>query len=110
MDTRNELKKQVIKWLQQDIPEIAVVPILLEDNKYNDLGIDGLENPITESEQYIDFSKLSGLRVFYEKNSDIPSETACVIMLENTRDMVIEVPLQNMVDAWMYYKKWKYGK
>jgi hypothetical protein len=102
--------EQIIEWLQPDIPELAVIPILLEDHDAPDLGIEGLERETIESKQYMDFSKLSGVRAFYEKGIITPSKTACVIMLENTRDMVVEVPLKTMVEAWKHHKKWKHGK
>lgn len=96
-----------ITWLDSDIPELIAIPITLEDRLFQNLGLDNLQAPTITVTQYIDLSKLSGLRSWYGKSSDEPSKRECLVDIEGMIDFVADVPLTSMLEAWMYYKKWK---
>lgn len=96
-----------IVWQDAEIPEIIAVPITLEEKKFLELGLDNIKPPSIQIMQYIDLSKLAGLRPWFGKDAEEPSEEECLVDIEGMVDFVVDVPLKNMLKAWLYYKHWK---
>jgi len=99
-----------ITWLDESIPEIICVPITMEDRKFRDLGLDNIKPPTITVPQYIDLSKLAGIRPWYPLESDDPSSNECLVDVEGMLDFVADVAVKDIIEAWLYYKRWKNSK
>jgi len=99
-------KIKCIKWIDEEIPDIIAVFITMEDRKFRDLALDKVAIPTIQVTQYIDLSKLAGVRPWYPIDSEEPSSTECLVDVEGMIDFVADVPVQNMLEAWIYYKRW----
>ena len=97
-----------IEWMDSEIPEIIAVPITLEDRMYKDLGLDKVEPNTMQITQYVDLSKMAGLRRWYITEEG--STTECVVDVVGMSDFIADVPIENMLEAWVYYKRWKESK
>ena len=99
-------KIKYIKWIDEDIPDIIAIPLTMEDKKFRDLALDKIPIPTIQVIQYIDLSKLAGVRPWYPIDSESPSSTECLVDVEGMVDFVADVPVENMIEAWIYYKRW----
>ena len=109
----NPPKIEGITWVDKDIPEIISVPISLEDKKLAqmkvELGLDNIDISFIKVEQFIDLSKLAGLRHYYSKSHEEHNPNECLVDVEGMFDFVADIPRDNLLEAWIYYKRWKYS-
>jgi hypothetical protein len=56
---------------------------------------------------YLDLSKLSGVKRWFEKGSDTPSETECLCDFTGVEQVVLNITIAQMLEAWMFYKSYK---
>lgn len=99
-----------ITWMSEDSPDIISVPVTLEDTKMAKLGIEGLDVPEIEVQQYIDISQLVGLRDWYAKETYKPAEGQCLIDVNGMIDFIANVSKKDMLAAWLFYKHFKYSR
>ena len=57
---------------------------------------------------YLDLSKLSGIKDWWEKESDKPSTTECVADFDGVPQLILVITKEELLKAWLFYKKWKY--
>lgn len=98
-----------IKWVSESFPDLIALDITLLDRKINDLGIEGMKVLEIASLQYIDLSKLAGIREFYPDNMYEPSSTECSVDIDGIANFIANVSVKDMKEAWVFYKTFKYA-
>lgn len=103
-------KLKGIKWMCEDFPDVIAVDVTLVNRKMQEMDIPGMAIPETSSVMYIDLSKLAALNPWYPAGSDDPSETECSIDVEGVTNFIGDVNIEDMMKAWLFYKRFKYSK
>lgn len=98
-----------IRWLSEDFPDLVAIDVMLVDKSLENLDIAGFEAPQIKSEIKVDLSKLAAVSYWYPRGQDEPSETECSVDVEGVNGFVANVPVKNLVEAWLFCKKFKYA-
>jgi len=98
-----------ITWLSEGFPDLISIKIIMVDRKIQDLDIKGMAVPEIEVDQYIDLSKLAGVREWYPPESEEPSLTECVVDVDGVDNFIGNLPIKNLLQAWIFYKHFKYA-
>ena len=97
-----------LKWLSDQFPDLVTIDVTLLSRTIQELDIPGMAIPETPSVMYIDLSKLAGVNPWYPKGADDPSETECSVDVNGIANFVADIRLENLVEAWLFYKQFKY--
>lgn len=100
-----------IKWLSENNPDLVSIPILLENKIQRDLDIKGLEVETMADRIIIDLAQLCAVRHFYPKgmSGDEFSTTECLAYISGIGDIVLSIPRNNLLEAWIFFKIFRYG-
>lgn len=107
MTTFPEIKG--LTWVMNDDPSLVVVNVTLVSKKKQDLGIEGMDLGEFLTDQYVDFSKLTMVRNWYPDGSEEnqPSKIECLAHFSGVDEgIVLTIPRKNLIEAWMFYKRY----
>jgi hypothetical protein len=88
----------------------VTVDVTLVNRSMQELDIPGMDIPETPSLMYIDLTKLSGINPWYPKGSEEPSQTECSVDVNGVSNFVADIKLEDLLEAWLFCKKFKYNK
>lgn len=94
-----------IKWLSSDCIDLVVLKIEMVQGRSVDLG---LPEEVELLDFTLDISKLVGVKGWWEKDEEEVSTTQCCADFDGVPQMVLRIPKENLIQAWLFYKKWKY--
>lgn len=98
-----------ITWLSTDFPDIVIVKITLEDKRKQELDLPDLDINDIEVDQYIDLSRVAGVRAWYPWMQEEPSKNECMLDVEGIVGFVANISIENMIKAWIIYKNFYYA-
>jgi len=98
-------------WLSENFPDLVSIKVTLEDKKKHLLDdIPGVEILDIEVDQYLDLSKLAGVRDWYPDGEDEPSPNECLVDVDGISTIVVNITKRDLLAAWIFYKTFKYSK
>ena len=59
---------------------------------------------------YLDLSKLAGVKPWYPKGSDEPSEKECLCDFMGIDQVILNITIDQIMEAWLFYKTFKQNK
>lgn len=95
-----------ITWLSDEFPDLVSIKVVMENRTIANLDIPGMKIPEMILDFYLDLTKLAGVKDWYEKGSDDPSETECCADFEGVNQMVITITKENLLKAWLFCKQY----
>lgn len=98
-----------LRWLCEDFPDLVAISVTLVNRSIQALDIPGMIIPETPGEVISDLSKLSAIHEWYPKGSDDPSLISCSVDIEGVDNFIADVTVKDMLEAWIFYKRFKYA-
>jgi len=93
-----------IRWLDESIPDLIYIPIILIDNTKEMLSdIPGMEADELETDLTIDLSKVCSVRDWYPVGNEGPDKNACLVDI-GSGGFIVEVSRKSFTKAWLFYK------
>ena len=93
-----------MRWLSDEFPDLIVVKIVMQNRAQFEAG---LEKPDEQLENfYLDLSKLAGVKAWYEKGSETPSEKECLCDFTGIDQALLYITIEQMLEAWTFYKSY----
>jgi len=92
-------------WLSEEFPDLVSIKVVMENRAQALMDIPGLKPEETLLDQYVDLGLLAGVRDWYEKGADEPSETECQVDFNGINQMVFYIKKKDLLAAWMFYKQ-----
>ena len=102
-------KIEGLRWLAEDFPDLVAIKITLVNRKLQDLDIPGMAIPETDGEMHVDLSKLAAVHHWYPKGEDEPSKGECSVDIEGVNGFIADISVENLIEAWIFYKRFKYA-
>ena len=99
-----------LTWLCEDFPDLVAIDITLVDNALKNLEIEGMKIPEMPGKMYLDLSRLAGVRPWYPKDCDDPSEKECSIDIDGMDSFIGDINIKDLLEAWIFYKRFYYAR
>lgn len=94
-----------MRWVSEDFPDLIVVKCLMENRVQAEFGVKDPEEILINF--YLDLSKLAGVKPWYPKGSDEPSKTECLCDFMGIDQVILNITIEQMLEAWCFYKSYK---
>lgn len=93
-----------MRWVSEVTPELIVVKVLMENRVQAQMGVKDPEEQLLNF--YLDLSKLAGVKPWIPKGQDVPSETECLCDFMGIEQVILNITIEQMLQAWTFYKEY----
>jgi len=90
-----------LTWVSDKFPDLVVIKVLMENAQLADLG---LPCDDIDLDLHVDLRSIVGIKDWYEKGSETPSEDITVVDFNGMAQCLIRIKKAELLKAWIFIK------